>query len=134
MATLKNSICALAMFYCLAASRGILAQEPGNFEAPGEPTVGEGATDVKIPVAKESVSFTDYSNTAKEFEVAIGSIKSGDKILIVDEWAETGAQLKAAISLVEKCGGEVVGATCFNVDAQVRKLEELSHYTLFSLL
>ena len=40
-----------------------------------------------------------------------GSIKKGDKVLIVDEWLETGSQVKAAIKLIEKQGGKIIGIT-----------------------
>ena len=40
-----------------------------------------------------------------------GSIKKGDRVLIVDEWIETGSQAKAAIKLIEKQGGKVIGIT-----------------------
>ena len=45
----------------------------------------------------------------KTFEINLGSIKKGERILIVDEWIETGAQVKAAIKLIEKQGGTVIG-------------------------
>ena len=38
------------------------------------------------------------------------------KILIVDEWIETGAQVKAAIELVERLRGVVVGVAAINMD------------------
>ena len=54
-------------------------------------------------------SFVDYTKTKKTFEINLGSIKKGERILIVDEWIETGAQVKAAIKLIEKQGGKVIG-------------------------
>jgi adenine phosphoribosyltransferase len=60
---------------------------------------------------KLKISFTDYTKTKKTFEINKNSIKKGDKILIVDDWIETGAQMKAAIKLIEKLKGEVIGVT-----------------------
>jgi adenine phosphoribosyltransferase len=53
--------------------------------------------------------FTDYSKKKKSFQMNKGSIKKGDRVLIVDEWIETGTQMKAAVKLIEKQGGKVVG-------------------------
>lgn len=88
----------------------------------------------KVPVKKESISFTDYSNTTKSFEIASNAISSGDQILLVDEWSETGSQMRAAIKLIEKFGAKVVGVTCFNIDQKVREKPEFSKYKLHSIL
>ena len=66
----------------------------------------------KLPGIKGTVirtSFVDYSKRNKTFEMSKKSIKKGERVLIVDEWIETGSQVKAAIRLVEKQGGEVAG-------------------------
>ena len=68
----------------------------------------------KLPGIKGTVlrtSFVDYTKTKKTFEINKDSVKEGDKILIVDDWIETGAQMKAAIKLIEKLKGEVMGIT-----------------------
>ncbi len=80
-----------------------------------------------IPVRKEGklpgvegtvarTSFVDYSKNRKTFEINRDSIKKGDKVLIVDEWIETGTQLKASIELIEKLGGKVIGISALNVE------------------
>ena len=88
----------------------------------------------KVPVEKESVSFVDYSKNTKTFEIAFNALNQGDRVLLVDEWSETGSQLKAAISLVNKMGAEVVGISCFNLDENVEADPELSKYKLYSVL
>lgn len=73
----------------------------------------------KLPYDKKSLvseSFTDYTNQEKILEMRKGSIKKGDRVLIVDEWIETGAQIKATIKLVERLGGAVVGIAAINAD------------------
>ncbi|MFC1723499.1 phosphoribosyltransferase family protein [Nanoarchaeota archaeon] len=57
----------------------------------------------------DQTHFTDYSKKRKTLEINKGLIKKGDRVLIVDDWIETGEQMKAAIRLVEKEGGKVVG-------------------------
>ncbi len=67
----------------------------------------------KLPGINNSVlktsSFVDYTNTSKSFEINRSAISKGEKILIVDEWIETGTQMNAAIRLIEELGGVVVG-------------------------
>lgn len=68
----------------------------------------------KLPGIKGTVirtSFTDYTKKKKSLEINKNSIKKGDRVLIVDEWIETGAQIKAAIRLIEKQGGKIIGIT-----------------------
>ncbi len=88
----------------------------------------------KVPVEKESISFTDYSHKEKIFEIAFNAISPGDKILLVDEWSETGSQLRAAIELVAKMEAEVVGITCLNIDDEVQNSPDLSQYKMYSVL
>ena len=86
----------------------------------------------KIGIKIQSISFTDYTKKEKSFEIAVDAINKDDRVLIVDDWSETGSQLKAVINLVEKMNGIVVGATCFNIDKPVFKDPTLSIYKLFS--
>jgi len=71
----------------------------------------------KLPVAVDRVSFVDYSGEQKSLELRHDAIKPGTRVLVVDEWIETGAQAKAAIALIERQGGIVVGVAAFQIDA-----------------
>lgn len=53
----------------------------------------------------------DYSGKTKTLEIERDGkgIKKNDKVLIIDDWYGKGAQGNAAIRLVEKAGGKVVG-------------------------
>jgi adenine phosphoribosyltransferase len=63
----------------------------------------------KLPVAHDSETVTDYSGKAKTLELRLQPFPAGTKVLLVDEWVDTGAQAKAAIALIERAGGVVVG-------------------------
>lgn len=78
-------------------------------------------------------SFTDYSKKKKTFEMNKGSIKKGDKVLIVDEWIETGTQVRSAIKLIEKQGGKVVGISVLNADRNERTEILFNKYHLVSI-
>ncbi|MFH1308069.1 MAG: phosphoribosyltransferase family protein [archaeon] len=62
------------------------------------------------------VSFKDYSKEEKAFEMNKSSIKRREKVLLVDEWIETGTQIHAAIKLIKKQKGKVVGIATLNLD------------------
>jgi adenine phosphoribosyltransferase len=70
----------------------------------------------KLPVAVDHVTFVDYSGTAKALELRHDAIKSGTRVLVVDEWVETGAQIKSAIRLIERQGGVVAGVAALHID------------------
>lgn len=66
----------------------------------------------KYPYSAEDVyrqSCTDYSSSKKVFEVPHNHIDAGERVLIVDDWIETGAQFETAKELLEKAGATVVG-------------------------
>jgi adenine phosphoribosyltransferase len=65
----------------------------------------------KLPVRNERVSFKDYSGAEKTLELRVDPWPRGTKVLVTDEWIETGATAKAAVELVERAGGVVVGVT-----------------------
>ncbi len=66
----------------------------------------------KFPYKKRKLLttyFIDYSKTKKGLEIKKDSINKRDKVLLVDEWIHTGTQIKAAINLVERLGGKIIG-------------------------
>ena len=80
----------------------------------------------KLPVAADAVRFTDYSGQEKTLELRTGVIRLGTPVLLVDEWIETGAQVAAAITLIEGQGGLVAGIAGIHMDenAATRRLSE----------
>ena len=67
-----------------------------------------------------SVSFCDYTGIEKSLELVTDVLSPADRVLIVDDWSETGAQLRAAAVLCRSTGATVVGAAVLNADATVR--------------
>jgi adenine phosphoribosyltransferase len=70
----------------------------------------------KLPVESDRTDFTDYSGSMKSLELAKGAVPNGARILLVDEWIETGAQARAAIGLIEGQGGKVVSVAAIKMD------------------
>ncbi|MFP6640789.1 MAG: phosphoribosyltransferase family protein, partial [Myxococcota bacterium] len=46
-----------------------------------------------------------------EMEIHIDSVSPGDRILIVDDLIATGGSASAAVDLIRRAGGEVIGAS-----------------------
>ncbi len=70
----------------------------------------------KLPVAVLAADFVDYSGQRKVLEIRCGLLQPGDRVLLVDEWIETGAQIQAAVHLIEQEGGVVAGIATINID------------------
>ncbi|NXY06660.1 APT1 phosphoribosyltransferase, partial [Pteruthius melanotis] len=61
--------------------------------------------------------YTDYSGREKVMEVRTDAIKPGLRILLVDQWVETGGTMRAAIELVERLGGVVAGVAAICIES-----------------
>ncbi|XP_063002532.1 adenine phosphoribosyltransferase-like [Elgaria multicarinata webbii] len=53
--------------------------------------------------------YTDYSGRDKVMEMRTDTIMPGLRVLLVDQWVETGGTMQAAIRLVEQQGGMAAG-------------------------
>lgn len=87
----------------------------------------------RIAWETKSAQVRDYSGTGKTLEIATGTLLETDKVLIVDDWSETGAQLRGAIALAEQCGTTVIGAAAINMDDKVLQDKALARYLLHSV-
>ena len=70
----------------------------------------------KLPVAVDSAACVDYTGQRKMLELRRDALKPGTRVLLVDEWIETGAQVQAAIQLIEGQGGGVAGIASLHID------------------
>ena len=50
------------------------------------------------------------------------------RVLLVDEWIETGAQILAAAKLIEAQGGTIVGIASINMDVNDKTVEISREY------
>uniref|UniRef100_UPI0037E78FA7 adenine phosphoribosyltransferase isoform X2 n=1 Tax=Semicossyphus pulcher TaxID=241346 RepID=UPI0037E78FA7 len=67
-------------------------------------------------VATENQNYTDYTGREKTMEVRMDVLRPGMRVLLVDQWIETGGTMKAAIQLVEKFGATVVGVAAVAIE------------------
>lgn len=88
----------------------------------------------KLPVKADTAEFVDYSGQKKSLEMRPDAFAAGARVLVVDEWIETGAQIRAAISLIERRGGVVAGIATINVDPDAKIELARRGYQTFSVL
>ena len=63
----------------------------------------------KLCVDTDSSSFTNYSGREQNMEMRLPAFASGTRVLLVDQWVETGGTMHGAVQLVEQQGGQVAG-------------------------
>ena len=80
----------------------------------------------KLPVESDSVEFVNYSGRTQEMEMRTPAFRPGTRVLLVDQWVETGGTMGAGIRLVERQGGVVAGiaAVCIEESERTRDLRE----------
>lgn len=72
--------------------------------------------------------YTDYSGKEKTLEIHRDSLKNGERVLLIDDWVETGSTVMTAVKLIEKCGGKVVGIGTFMDDTKPEVHDKLKQY------
>ena len=63
----------------------------------------------KVPVETDVVDFVNYSARTQQMEMRKPAFVRGTRVLLVDQWVETGGTMDAGIRLVERQGGIVAG-------------------------
>lgn len=63
----------------------------------------------KLCVETDKVVFTNYTGKKQYMEMRKTAFPSGTRVLVVDQWVETGGTMDAAIRLIEKQHGVVAG-------------------------
>ena len=78
----------------------------------------------KIPVDYDVVPMSNYSGQTQEMEMRKPAFAPGTRVLLVDQWIETGGTMNAGISLVERQGGIVAGiaAVCIEDNDATRAM------------
>lgn len=74
----------------------------------------------KLCVDTDSASFTNYSGRTQDMEMRKPAFAPGTRVLLVDQWVETGGTMEGAIALVEQQGGEVAGLVAIAIEETER--------------
>ncbi|WP_427896610.1 phosphoribosyltransferase family protein [Kribbella sp. GL6] len=72
----------------------------------------EGGSPVDSERWVRRVSGPDYRDRQQVFGFPRRLVRAGDRVLMVDDWVETGATARVARGLVEDCGARWVGVAC----------------------
>ncbi|MEM0987293.1 MAG: phosphoribosyltransferase family protein [Pseudomonadota bacterium] len=71
----------------------------------------------KLCVDTDSVSFTNYSGRTQDMEMRLPAFAPGTRVLLVDQWIETGGTMKAAAELVKRQKGIVAGVVAIAIQS-----------------
>ena len=82
----------------------------------------------KLCVDTDAVSFTNYSGRTQEMEMRTPAFAAGTRVLLVDQWIETGGTMDGAIRLVERQGGIVAGMVTIAMEDNERTAEYRARY------
>ena len=82
----------------------------------------------KLCVETDAVSFTNYSGRTQEMEVRAPAFEAGTRVLLVDQWVETGGTLDGAIRLVERQQGVVAGVAAICIEENDRTNDYRQRY------
>ncbi|TPJ38580.1 adenine phosphoribosyltransferase [Mesorhizobium sp. B2-6-5] len=63
----------------------------------------------RICAPTEGVEYLHYTGRAEGLEIHKPAFAPGTRVLLVDQWIETGGTIRASIDLIERQGGIVVG-------------------------
>ncbi len=76
----------------------------------------------KLCVETDSVEFGNYSGRVQNMEMRLPAFPKGTRVLLADQWVETGGTMDGAIRLVEQQNGVVAGMAAIAIEENERTL------------
>ncbi len=70
----------------------------------------------KLCVDTDKVSFKNYSGRTQDMEMRLPAFAPGTRVLLVDQWIETGGTMSGAAALVERQQGIVAGLVAVAIE------------------
>ena len=86
----------------------------------------------KLCVDTKKVDFVNYSKRNQFMEIRFPAFEAGTKVMIVDQWVETGGTMGAAIKLIEQQGGLVKGVIALAIEENDNTKKLRNNYKCFS--
>jgi len=86
----------------------------------------------KLCVDTDAVSFGNYSGRTQDMEMRLPAFAPGDRILVVDQWVETGGTMDGAIRLIERQKGVVAGLVAIAIEDNARTQGNRAAYPCIS--
>lgn len=82
----------------------------------------------KLCVDTDSVEFGNYSGRVQDMEMRTPAFAAGTRVLLADQWVETGGTIDGAIRLVERQQGTVAGIAAIAIEENERTLGYRKRY------
>lgn len=82
----------------------------------------------KLCVDTDKVSFGNYSGRTQDMEMRLPAFAPGTRVLLVDQWVETGGTMDGAVRLVERQEGVVAGMVTIAMEENERTAGYRSAY------
>jgi adenine phosphoribosyltransferase len=76
---------------------------------------------------------TECSGETKTLELARDLLGPGDRVFLVDDWIETGRQMRSACALVEETGASVAGVSVLRAHRDERTRDLFERYDVSSI-
>lgn len=86
----------------------------------------------KIPLETDSIEFTNYSGRTQNMELRKPAFAPGTRVLLVDQWVETGGTMGGAIKLVKSQQGIVSGVAAVCIEENEKTLWLRENYKCVS--
>jgi len=88
----------------------------------------------KLCVDTDSASYTNYSGRTQDMEMRLPAFAEGTRVLLVDQWVETGGSMHGAMQLVEQQKGKVAGIVSIVIEECERTNEYRKKYKCISAI
>lgn len=82
----------------------------------------------KLCVDTDSASFKNYSGRVQNMEMRLPAFAAGTRVLLVDQWVETGGTMHGAVQLVEQQKGIVAGMVAIVMEDNERTRQYRQSY------
>lgn len=86
----------------------------------------------KLCVETDKVSYGNYSGRTQDMEMRMPAFAPGTRVLLADQWVETGGTMDGAIRLVERQGGSVAGMVTIAMEENARTAQYRRDYKVVS--
>lgn len=88
----------------------------------------------KLCVETDSASYTNYSGRTQDMEMRTPAFAEGTRVLLVDQWVETGGSMHGAMQLVKQQKGKVAGIVSIVIEDCERTAEYRKKYKCVSAI
>lgn len=82
----------------------------------------------KLCVETDRVSYGNYSGRTQDMEMRLPAFAAGTRVLLADQWVETGGTMDGAVRLVERQGGTVAGMVAIAMEENEVTAEYRARY------